>query len=710
MGSNNELGSTNNAANETGNNTEIDLRDPDLYINRELSHLQFHLRVLHQALDESIPLLERLKFLLIFSTNLDEFFEIRVAGLKQQLRYDRRNPGPDGMMPEEVLQQISEFCHSAVEMQYSILNDILFPALRQENIRFIRRSEWTEEQTEWIRNYFREQVLPVMSPIGLDPAHPFPRLANKSLNFICSLEGKDAFGRQSGMAIVPAPRSLPRLIRLPEAICEEGDNFVFLSSMIHANADDLFPGMQVTGCYQFRVTRNADLNLDEDVVDDLAMALKGELIHRRYGDEVRLEVADNCPPELSKFLLRQFNLSDAELYQVNGMVNLARMMSITNLQRPKLQYPPFNPGVPKRINRNENIFEALNKGDVLLYHPYESFEPVVDFVRQAARDPDVVAIKQTLYRTGSKSEIMDLLLEAARNGKEVTTVVELRARFDEESNLEGAARLQNAGAIVAYGIVGYKTHAKMVLVIRREGDSLKRYVHLGTGNYHAGNARAYSDYGLLSADPSLGEDVHKIFHQLTGMGRAAKLKKILHAPFTLHSKLLAMIEQERQNALNGKPAYIKAKANAITERHVIESLYKASQAGVKIDLVIRGISCLKPGIPGVSENIRVRSIVGRFLEHTRLYYFYNDGNPRLYGASADFMERNLFNRVETSFPITDPDLVKRVEYEGLDVFWEDNTQAWDLLADGTYEKQQPAERENPVSAQMLLLGLLAKTS
>jgi polyphosphate kinase len=687
-------------------NQTINLKNPDYYLNREISHLKFNLRVLEQATDERHPLLERLRFLLIFSNNLDEFFEIRVAGLKQQLAYERASVGPDGLAPQEVLEQISQICHDAVTKQYDILNNILFPQLKKENIRFIRRSEWTEKQAAWVKRFFRTQVLPAITPIGLDPSHPFPRLANKSLNFIVSLEGKDAFGRQSGLAIVPAPKSLPRLIRLPDDISEDGNNFAFLSATIHAHCEDLFPGMAVKGCYQFRVTRNADLNVDEDVIDDLAIALKGELFSRRYGNEVRLEVADNTPPELSSFLLKQFNLEERELYQVNGMVNLSRLMSVTDIDIPRLKYPAFNPGIPNALKSSESIFDTITKNDVLLNHPYESFVPVIDFIRQAAKDPNVLAIKQTLYRTGSNSEIMDVLVEAARSGKEVTAVIELRARFDEASNIEGATRLQNAGAVVCYGIVGYKTHAKMTLVVRKEGRKLKRYIHLGTGNYHAGNARIYTDYSLLTADDNMGADVHQIFQQLTGMGRAAKLKNLLHAPFTLHSKLLSMIEQERKNALDGKPAKIMIKCNALTERQITEALYKASQAGVKIDLIIRGICCLRPGIEGISDHIRVRSIIGRFLEHTRVYYFHNEGEPKLFCSSADLMERNLFRRVEACFPILDPMLIKRVQQEGLSVFISDNEQSWSLNKDGEYIFNTPGSA-TPKMVQHILLDKLA---
>lgn len=664
---------------------QMDLEDPELYINRELSHLNFHLRVLQQARNPQIPLLERLKFLLIFAHNLDEFFEIRVAGVKKQLAYGQASKSPDGLRLTDVLHRINEVCHQALQLEYSVLNDQLLPAMREEGIYFLRRSEWSTEQSVWVQKYFRDQVLPVMSPIGLDPAHPFPRLANKTLNFIVALEGKDAFGRQSGLAIVPAPRSLPRIIRFPDAICKGGCYFAFLSAMIHAHVDDLFPGMTVQGCYQFRLTRNADLDLDEDLVEDLALALKGELLSRRYGDEVRLEIADNCPDELVFFLLKQFNLTQDDLYRIPGMVNLSRMMSVTGLDFPNLRYRPFSPGVSPAMSNDISVFELLRRQDILMYHPFESFQPVVDFLRQAARDPKVLAIKQTLYRTGQDSEIMDLLVEAARNGKEVTAVVELRARFDEESNLEGAARLQKAGAIVVYGIVGFKTHAKMILVVRREGDQIRRYLHLGTGNYHIGNARIYTDFSLLTQDEDLAKDVHQVFQQLTGMGRAAKLKSILHAPFTLHQRLIELIELEIKAAREGKKAHIMVKVNGLTERKMIQAFYRASQAGVKVDLIVRGICALKPGVHGVSDNIRVVSIVGRFLEHARVFYFCSKGKDLVFCSSADLMERNLFKRVETCFPIKDPALKKRVIYEGLQVYLNQAGEAWELDSQACYQ-------------------------
>ena len=683
------------------------LDDSSLYIHRELSQLQFNIRVLEQALDESYPLLERLKFLLIFSSNLDEFFEIRVAGLKKQINFAREQAGADGLQPHQALARISELVHIEVERQYAILNDVLLPELEKHHIRFIRRRYWTPKLKTWVRRYFRDEIAPIITPIGLDPTHPFPLLVNKSLNFIVELEGVDAFGRDSGLAIIPAPRLLPRVIRVPEEVGGPGANYVFLSSMIHAHADDLFQGMKVKGCYQFRLTRNADLALDSEEVDDLARALRGELFSRRYGDAVRLEVADTCPKHLSDYLLKQFSLSESELYQVNGPVNLTRLFSITGLDsHPELQYTPFTPAIPKLLVNADNIFSVISKQDILLMHPFESFTPVVDLLRQAAKDPHVLAVRQTLYRSGANSEIVDALVDAARNGKEVTAVIELRARFDEESNLQMASRLQAAGAVVIYGVVGFKTHAKMMLILRREQGEIVRYAHLGTGNYHAGNARLYTDYSLLTSDDALTEDVGKLFSQLIGMGKTLRMKKLLHAPFTLKKGMLDMIARETQFALEGKPAHIIAKFNSLTDAKVIKALYKASQSGVRIDLVVRGMCCLRPGIAGVSHNIHVRSIIGRFLEHTRVFYFLNGGEEQIYLSSADWMERNLDKRVETCFPVEGKKLLLRVKKE-LESYLTDNTHAWTLQSDGRYVRSTPTGNQNPRSAQATLLERLS---
>ncbi len=678
--------------------------DPSFYLNRETSHLAFNERVLAQAMNESHPLLERLKYLLIFSSNLDEFFEIRVAGLMQSIKFERETVGPDGRHAEDVLREISQICHKIVDDQYETLNNVLMPALEKEGIHFLRRSQWTEEQAEWIEAYVERDILPIISPIGIDPAHPFPRLVNKSLNFILELDGNDAFGRDLNYAVVPAPRSLPRLIELPKELSESGYNFVFLSSMIHAHADRLFPGMKIRGCYQFRITRNADLDVDVEGIADLARALRGELHSRRFGTAVRIEVADNCPQELTDFLLKEVGLTEQELYRVNGPVNLKRLFNVLSaVDQPELLYPAFTPSMPKGLSRKDNIFDAVSRKDYLLLHPYQSFSPVIQLLRQAAKDPHVVAIKQTLYRSGgTHSAIVDALVDAARNGKEVTAVVELRARFDEEENLELASRLHEAGVVVVYGVVGYKTHAKMVLIVRREGDKLRRYVHLGTGNYHSGNARLYTDYSILTANPDTGEDVHRVFQQLTGMGKTERMDKLLHAPFTLKRQLLKMVDGEVKAQKEGKNGRIILKCNGLTEPKVIQSLYKASQAGVEIDLIIRGMCCLKPGIPNVSDNIRVHSIVGRFLEHTRVYYFANAENP-VYCASADLMERNLNHRVETAFPVLSAPQIQRV-IDGLLLHIADDKLRWTLDSEGNYTQ---VETKEGISSQAELLAQLS---
>jgi len=690
----------------------IDLRQPELYFNRELSLLEFNRRVLSQALDENTPLLERLRFLCISSTNMDEFFEVRVAGLKQKAEIGSVQADPDNMAPQEVLNAIGDNAHVLVDEQYHTLNDVLIPELEKEQIRFIRRSDWSDEQEIWLRNFFENELLPVLSPLGLDPAHPFPRILNKSLCFIVSLKGKDAFGRSGGFAVVQAPRSLPRIIQLPARLKGNGPyDFVFLSSVIHAHVDALFPGMKVTGCYQFRATRNSDLFVDEEEIDDLLRAVEGELASRRYGAVVRLETADNCPDDLVQFLLGQFNLKPEDHYRANGPVNLNRLSAVCDIvDRPDLKYPGFTPSLPDEFAAKKNIFDVIRRRDVLLHHPFQSFLPVVDFLKTAARDPNVLAIKQTLYRTGPESAVVDALVDAAQAGKEVTVVIELRARFDEAENITLANRLQEAGAQVVYGVVGYKTHAKMILVVRREGKGLRHYVHMGTGNYHHRTARLYTDYGVFSADREIGEDIHNVFLQLTSIGKVSKLNKILQSPFTLHDTLIQKIQREAENARAGKPARIIAKFNSLAEPQLVQACYEASQAGVEIDLIIRGVCMLRPGVPGVSENIRVRSVIGRFLEHTRIYYFENNGEPEVYGASADWMGRNMFRRVEIAFPFESKRLRERVVKE-LKYYLQDNAQAWNLQGDGKYLLGKPgADAETPVfSAQATLLAELAES-
>ena len=681
----------------------VNLDNPEIYINRELSLLEFNRRVIEQAKDETVPLLERLKFLCIASTNLDEFFEIRVAGIKQQVKYRSVQTGPDNLSPTEVLGRISEMAHKLVDDQYQVLNEVIIPAMAKEKIRLRRRKDWKPKTSRWVKRYFNNSVRPVLSPIGLDPAHPFPKVLNKNLYFIVSLEGRDAFGREARQAIIQAPRSLPRVVQIPVEHTTGQHDFVLLSSIIHNHVGDLFPGMKATGFYQFKVTRDSELFVDDEEVDDLLRALEGELPSRRFNDAVRLEVADNCPDDLSDFLLRIFALDEGDLYKVSGPVNLNRLAAIHELvDRPDLKYKGFIPEVPPRLIKNSNIFESLHHGDILLHHPFQSFAPVIDFLRQAAADPNVLSIKQTLYRTGDDSAVVGALKDAARAGKEVTVVIELRARFEEEANIELANELQEAGAHVVYGVVGYKTHAKMVLVVRREGRILRRYIHLGTGNYHARTARLYTDYGLLTCDKAVGEDVNKLFHQLTGLGKVEKLKKMLQSPFTLHKQILAYIDYEREQAQQGKEARIIAKMNALVEPEIIRALYRASQAGARIDLIIRGICCLRPGVKGISENIQVRSVVGRFLEHTRVFYFYHSGEELLFCSSADWMPRNLHHRVEACFPIEEKRPRDQVIQYGLTNYLSDNTQAWVLQPDGSYRRIK-AGNAKPRPAQEILL-------
>jgi polyphosphate kinase len=684
---------------------DIDLQKPELYINRELSILEFNKRVLAQAKDESVPLLERLNYLCISCSNLDEFFEVRVASVIEMVTMDPDTRGIDGLTPNEQLDLISTYTRKLVTDQYDVLNTILLPKLKEENIHFVRRQQWTESQSKWLETYFNEEILPILTPVGLDSAHPFPRILNKSLNFIISLTGKDAFGRNSGRAVLQAPRSLPRTIKLPSKETGSGPNdFVFLSSIIHAFIDQLFHGMIIKGCYQFRVTRNSDFFVDDDAIDDLLLAVQGELAMRNYGDEVRLEIDANCPDETVSFLLGRFGMTRDRLFLVDGPVNLSRVQEINDLilDRPELKFTPFKPTIPNELARQKDIFSAIKRNDILLHQPFESFSPVVDFIRQAAADPDVLAIKQTLYRTGANSPIVGALVKAARSGKVVTVVIELRARFDEKANIDLASKLQEAAVHVVYGVVGYKTHAKMCLVLRREGKQLRNYVHLGTGNYHPKTAQIYTDYGLFSCDKELGEDVRRVFTQLTSLGKVTKLNKLLQSPFTLHSGLMEKIEREIRHAKAGKPAKIMIQVNAVVEPLAIQSLYRASQAGVKIQMIVRGMCCLRPNIAGISENIEVRAIVGRFLEHARIYAFHNDGNQEVYASSADLMNRNMFKRVEVCFPIENKKLAQRI-LRNLDLYLNDNSQAWIMQSDGSYVRVTRGKDEPIIQAQAMLL-------
>lgn len=671
------------------------------YLNRELSRLDFNFRVLAQATDPQVPVLERLRFLAISSSNMDEFFEIRVSRLQQQMAYGLAARSQDGRDAHEIMDLVADQAHRLVEQQYHILNDLILPELRTHGIGLLQAQEWSTEQSNWARSYFTNEVLPVLTPIGLDPAHPFPHVQNKNLVLIVSLDGADAFGRRSGIAVVQLPRSLPRVLKMPRATQRDMPiqrPFILLSTLVQHFVGDLFPGMAVVGCVPFRVTRDSDLFVPEEETDDLLEAMRGELSRRNDGDAVRLEVGGACTPEMARFLMTQFELQEADLYRCPGAVNLYRLGALVDLaDAPQLRYPTFVPRVPqvlqgklgdakssesKPVDGKSAILQALGHTSVLLHHPYDSGMPVVELVRQAARDPDVLAIKQTLYRTGASSPFVHALIEAARHGKDVTAVVELRARFDEAANIGLATELQEAGANVVYGVVGHKTHAKLILIVRREHGHLRRYVHLGTGNYHPLAAKSYTDIGLMTADPVLAEDVHQVFQSLTGLGAARQLQKLWQSPFTLQQKLIEGIQAEAMAAAAGRPARIIAKMNALTEPHVIAALYRASQAGVEIDLIVRGICTLRPGVPGVSERIRVRSIVGRYLEHARVWWF--SSQDRLYCASADWMERNLHRRVEVAFPIDDPELARRVRLECLESPLRDDAGSWVLGADGRW--------------------------
>jgi polyphosphate kinase len=664
--------------------------DPSL-LNRELSLLKFNERVLAMAENRSTPLLERLRYLCIVSSNLDEFFEIRISSLKEQLRQTPGLVGVDGYSPGEAFERVQRAAHELVEKQNSLLTNQVMPKLKAEGIALLEPSGWSEELRAWAHAGFHHEVMPMLTPIGLDPAHPFPRVYNKSLNFIVALSGQDAFGRSASIAIVQAPRALPRVIKVPPEIAGIPHGYILLTALISAFVGELFPGLDVKGVYQWRVTRNSDLFVDEEEITNLRQALQGELSQRNFGAAVRLEIDQNMPADLELFLQKEFLLQPEDTYRVSGPVNLSRLMQLCNVvDRPELLFPDHRPKIPAPFDSvsdsPEDLFAAIAEKDRLLHHPYQSFQPVLNFLTAAALDPSVVAIKQTIYRTGEDSELMRLLLAAAKAGKEVTVVVELMARFDEQTNINWAAKLEEVGAHVSYGVVGHKTHAKMALVLRREKGGIRRYGHLGTGNYHPRTARLYTDFGLLTADQKLCEDMDKVFSLLTGLGARRPLKLLLQSPFTLHETMVALIKNEVVHAKAGRKARVMAKMNSLLEPIIIDALYKASQAGVKIDLIVRGACALRAGVPGLSDNIRVRSVIGRFLEHSRVFYFYNDGAENVYLSSADWMDRNFFRRVEIGFPILDKSLKKRVINEAFTYALRDNQLAWRALPNGDYAK------------------------
>jgi polyphosphate kinase len=658
-------------------------------LNRELSLVKFNERVLAMAEDRRTPLLERLRYLCIVSSNLDEFFEIRISSLKEQQRQTPGLVGGDGYTPSEAFDRVQQVVHTLVDRQNHLLIDDVFPRLQAEGIAVLDPAEWSDTLHEWAYGVFQRDVMPLLTPIGLDPAHPFPRVYNKSLNFIVSLSGQDAFGRSASIAIVQAPRALPRVIPVPSHVSEVPHGFILLGALINAFVGDLFPGLEVKGVYQWRVTRNSDLFVDEEEITNLRQALQGELSQRNFGAAVRLEIDQHMPVQLESFLQQEFLLQPHDTYRVSGPVNLSRLMHICNVHgRPDLLFADHHPRLPAPFDKigsdPEAMFGAIAQKDHLLHHPYQAFQPVLSFLTAAALDPSVVAIKQTIYRTGEDSELMRLLLAAAKAGKEVTVIVELMARFDEQTNINWAARLEEVGAHVSYGVVGHKTHAKMALVLRRENGQIRRYGHLGTGNYHPRTARLYTDFGLLTANQTMCEDMDKVFSLLTGLGARRPLKTLLQSPFTLHETMLALIRNEVANAKAGKKARIMAKMNSLLEPVIINALYKASQAGVRIDLIIRGACALRPGVAGMSENIQVRSIIGQFLEHSRVFYFYNGGEETVYLSSADWMDRNFFRRVELGFPVLDKRLKRRVINEAFLYALRDNQRSWKAQPDGTY--------------------------
>jgi polyphosphate kinase len=689
----------------------VSIVDPSpsaIFLDREISQLAFNRRVLAQAEDGDIPALERLKYLCIVSNNLDEFFEVRIASLLAN-RIEGEHIDPPILAA--ALERTNAECHRIVARQYDVLNTEVLPQLAAKGIKLLRHNDRNERQAAWVKNYFEQYVRPLLTPIGLDPAHPFPQVLNKSLNFIVELSGKDAFGRGTAIAIVKAPRVLPRVIKLPDELSDEGGaSFCLLSSVIHAHMDELFTGREVTAYSQFRVTRNSDLWVDEEEVKNLRQALQSELHSRQFGVAVRLEVSNRCPAHLSDFLLNQFSIDRDRLYAVDGPVNMVRLSEIVDhVQQPALRFPPFYQSMPAQFG-GENMFDMLRANDILLHHPFQSFQPVVDFIRTAARDPDVVALKQTIYRTGMNSDLMEALIYAAQHGKEVTVIVELMARFDEEANINWADKLERAGAQVVYGVVGLKTHAKLALVIRREAGELRCYAHLGTGNYHPTTTRFYTDFGLLTAHPQLTSEVNEVFIHLTSLTKPKKLEYLWLAPFLLQKEITRAIRNEAAIARQGRPGRIIAKMNALLDESVIRELYAASAEGVKIDLIVRGACALRPGVPGLSDNIKVRSIIGRFLEHTRIYYFRNDLAHDVRLASADWMNRNLFRRIEVAFPVLDPALKKRVINEGLNPYLKDNTHAWHLEQNGSYVKRKSRAKQIPYSAQDYLADTLGAQS
>ncbi len=673
-------------------------------LDRDHSILAFNERVLDWAYRKDVPLLERLRFLCIVSSNLDEFFEVRAEPhLAASQRKDEK-----GLYSVESFERLADIAHTLVAHQYALYNDELMPALEDQGIKIVSHGDRNMAQRRWVKQYFEREVQPLLLPVGLDPSHPFPEVANKSLNFIVRLGGRDAFGRENEIAIVKVPRVLPRLIRLPEKITGQSNFFVSLSSVIRGNLAELFPGRDVGQFSQFRVTRHSDLAVDEEDVKNLRTALRHGLQHRNFGEAVRLEVSAGCSDHLSDFLLNQFDLPRGALYRVPGPVNLVRLTQLIDLvHAPKLCFPTYRACYPTHLTPGASFFERLQQSDVFIHQPFESFDGVLAFLREAVNDPQVLAIKQTIYRTGSDSELMELLREAVRRGKEVTVVVELKARFDEEANINWAEMLLSIGVQVLYGVVGLKTHAKMMLITRREGKHLRRYAHISTGNYNRTTARLYTDWSHLTADAELTTDLENVFVHLASHSRLPTLSRVLMAPFYLQSKLVKKIADLATSAASGRNARIVVKMNALTDETLIYALILAGQQGVRIDLIVRGACMLPAQVPGLTENIRVRSVIGRFLEHSRVFYFRCDETEELYLSSADWMNRNMMRRVELAWPVTDPALRQRIVDEDLVAYLRDGVDAWDMLPNGTYARVKPDGRRQEHGAQAALMARYA---
>src|SRR5436309_2111213 len=673
--------------------------DPKNFINRELSWLEFNRRVLEEAQDQRQPLIERVKFLTIVSSNLDEFFEIRVAGIKQQIESETSEIGPDSLSPTETFDRIQKTVRELVATQYALWKNELLPELAKSGIYVREIAELPAKRAAWAHRYFQQEVLPMLTPLAVDASHPFPHLLNRSHNLL--VRAKTRRRGEPLHAIVQVPRVVPRLILMPRGTgANEPWEYIYLASLIKQHIAELFPGLILHGSHAFRVTRNSDLYIDEEEAENLLRTIEQELRRSRRGNAVRLEVEADCPKDFLELLLRFFDLTEADAYKLDGPLSMTHLMPlVTNDAFAKLKDLPFQPARDPALPPHADFFEVLRRQDVLLHHPYDSFDEVVELVETAARDPQVLAIKITLYRTSGDSPIVEALIDAANAGKQVTAIVELRARFDEASNIQWARRLEEAGAHVIYGVVGLKTHSKALLIVRRDADQLRRYVQLGTGNYHSRTARIYTDFSLLSSEPKLTEEVAIIFNTLTGLAGYPGLKKLMVAPFDMHSLLIRLIEREREHARSGKPARIVAKLNALVDKEIIEKLYEASCADVTIDLIVRGICCLRPKMPGLSENIRVTSIVGRFLEHSRIFYFENAGQPKVFLSSADWMPRNFYRRIELAFPVENSALRDRIINEVLPSFLHDRVKARELQPDGKYKRLKPEGAEPRDQAQ-----------